>query len=250
MPSICLHMRIALEASERLGMSALERHLGSFLLGSTAPDVRVTLGWQRERTHFFDLAKDGVGAGVEGLFRAYPDLVEQARANEPTRAFLAGYITHLLLDETWIVDIYRPYFGAGSPLGGTVRANLLDRTLQYEMDRREREDQPTLALWRRALRDADNGVEVGFISGVTLQQWRDFVVRAAGRNPSWEYFRGLVERMFVGSKALSQTEMEQYLAHLPKALERLGGHVPAEKLVEFRAQATERSLSAFRTYLS
>ena len=64
MPNICLHMRIALEASDRLGMTALERHLGSFLLGSTAPDVRVSLGWRRERPHFFDLAKDGVGAGV------------------------------------------------------------------------------------------------------------------------------------------------------------------------------------------
>ncbi len=250
MPNICLHMRIALEASDRLGMTALERHLGSFLLGSTAPDVRVSLGWRRERTHFFDLAKDGVGAGVQGLFRAYPDLLARARVNEPTRAFLAGYITHLLLDETWIVDIYRPYFGAGSALGGDVRANLLDRTLQYEMDRREREDQRTLALWRRALADAGDGVRVDFLNGLTLRQWRDFVVRAANRNPSWEYFRGLVERMFVGPKALSRAEMEEYLAQLPAALKRLDGHVPADTLAQFRSRAMSRSLNAFRIYLS
>lgn len=250
MPNICLHMRIAQEAAERLGMAGLERHTGSFLLGATAPDVRVVLGWQRERTHFFRLAEDGVGAGVEGLFRSYPDLLDRARLNESTKAFLAGYIGHLLADETWIVDIYRPYFGAGSALRGSVEANLLDRTLQYEMDRREREDSTTLAQWRRALQVAGNGVEVGFINDMTLQQWRDFVLRAASRNPSWEYFRGLVERLFVGPNALSHEEMERYLAHLPKALERINGHVPPSKLAEFRAQAVERALSAFRAYLA
>lgn len=250
MPNICLHMRIAQEAAERLGIATLERHPGSFLLGATAPDVRVILGWPRERTHFFRLAEDNVGAGLEGLLRAYPDLLERARLNERTKAFLAGYMAHLLADETWIVQVYRPYFGAASALGGGVEANLLDRTLQYEMERREREDQETLSRWRNALQEADERVEIGFLNGLTLRQWRDFVVRAASRNPSWEYFRGLVERLFVGPNALSREEMERYLSHLPQALERIDGLVPPERLAEFRAQALERSLRAFRAYLA
>ncbi|MSQ25784.1 MAG: hypothetical protein EXR49_05885, partial [Dehalococcoidia bacterium] len=61
MPNLGLHIGFALEAAERLGHPLPQEHRGSFLLGSTTPDVRLFAGWERERTHFFKLESDGPG---------------------------------------------------------------------------------------------------------------------------------------------------------------------------------------------
>src|SRR3990172_7124265 len=114
--------------------------LGSYYLGSTAPDIRVITRWERDATHFFDLSCFEEQDSVAAFFQAHPELRKQERLSKATLAFVSGYVTHLVLDETWISDIYRPYFGERSPMGGDARANVLDRVLQFELDRQTRAD--------------------------------------------------------------------------------------------------------------
>src|SRR3970040_21438 len=111
----------------------LDAERGNLYLGATAPDIRVITRWERGRTHFFDLHNFDEQSGVAGLFDAYPRLGQPGSLGPGTAAFVAGYVTHLVMDELWINTIYRPFFGQRSPLGGDLRAHIMDRACQFSL---------------------------------------------------------------------------------------------------------------------
>src|SRR3546814_8038391 len=108
-------------------------------MGSTAPDSRVITRRDREETHFFTLHDLSDQDSVTRMFRENPSLAMPSGLDAATTAFIAGYLTHLVLDETFIREIYRPHFGALSEINGDPKSNVLDRAIQYELDRRDRE---------------------------------------------------------------------------------------------------------------
>src|SRR5262245_51329326 len=144
MPPPVLHMSLAKMLADRLALSGLDDERGAYYLGSTAPDIRVITRLERQSTHFFDLEKFGHQDSVEAMFSAYPDLKDRAKVSAGTASFLGGYMSHLILDEGWISQVYRPLFGERSPLEGTQRANVMDRVIQFELDRQRREDRETI----------------------------------------------------------------------------------------------------------
>ena len=111
MPPLAMHTAIAKDIADRLNTAALDDERGSLYLGATAPDIRVITHWERARTHFFDLDCFDEQSGVSALFEAYPVLTNPGDLSPQTRAFTAGYLTHLVTDETWITTVYRPHFG-------------------------------------------------------------------------------------------------------------------------------------------
>ena len=127
MPPLALHTVVVKEIADRLRHPLLDGERGNLYLGSTAPDIRVIALCDRQLTHFFDLASFEEQNGMAELLRAHPELAEVGKLNGETVAFMAGYISHLVMDETWINDIYRPFFGERSPLEGEPRAKLMDR---------------------------------------------------------------------------------------------------------------------------
>ena len=88
--------------------------------------------------HFAGLDFEEVGAGISGMAAAYPDLFDLSRLEEQTQAFLAGYVSHLVLDETWITEMFRRYFGNAEVFGDNVTGQVMDRALQIELDRESR----------------------------------------------------------------------------------------------------------------
>ena len=145
MPPLALHTAIVKRIAEQLRHRTLEAEPGSLYLGSTAPDIHILTHWERKRTHFFDLGDYNEQDGVAAMFEAYPALAQPARLSPASVAFVSGYITHLVMDEIWINEVYRPFFGRLSPLGGSARANVMDRAIQYEMDRQTRSDREAMA---------------------------------------------------------------------------------------------------------
>src|SRR5689334_4102676 len=137
MPSLGQHMTRARAIAEGLGARALDEHRGLYYLGATAPDIRVLTRRDRIHTHFFDLESLEMQDSVAKMFEQYPGLRDESTVDAMTRAFLAGIITHLVLDEVFIETMYRDYFGPRSSMEGDPFANVLDRALQYEMNRRE-----------------------------------------------------------------------------------------------------------------
>ena len=246
MPNLGLHIGFALDCAERLGHPLLKEYQGAFLLGSTTPDIRLSLGWDRERTHFFKLDSDVQGTGVPRLLDENPNLRSSERLNRETTAFLLGYMSHLETDETWIVQVWRRFFGEGSTLGQDPLANVYDRLFQFEMDRVERQNVQDLEGAVASIRDAYAGVDIGFIDGPALQKWQHTVVARLDRDLPWERFRTLVSRVH---RAVEEDAVDGIMERLPTLLERVHTEINQEELAAFREQAIQAFVSRATTYL-
>jgi hypothetical protein len=105
-PAECVHLSIAARVAEVLALPPASRP--AFVLGSVAVDVNNPLGWAREETHFW-YGPDGDNvSGVATLLGRYPELAA-SHLTPPERAFVAGYLSHLLTDEQELAVLYRPY---------------------------------------------------------------------------------------------------------------------------------------------
>ena len=124
MPNLPLHIYLAKCVADRLDWGWLNDHAPSLYLGSTAPDVRAMTKWPRERTHFAPLSSEEVGAGPAAMFKLHPTLAGSNGLSPATRAFLVGYVSHLVADESWISPRLPPQLrpSAGQPRRGRHRA--------------------------------------------------------------------------------------------------------------------------------
>ena len=99
---------------------------------------------------------------------------------------MAGYMTHLILDETWITKMYRPLFGKDGAFETEAEGAVMDRVMQMELD--------TLALERldvlkTHLASFSGGADIPFIDGDTLAEWHEWVTSFVSREFSWERLR-------------------------------------------------------------
>ena len=175
MPNLPTHIYLAHGVGSQLGWEYLQENRGSYFLGCTAPDVRAMIKWPREKTHFVPLDPGSVGAGVRNMLDLYPELADHRRVSPATRAFLLGYIGHLIADELWITTLFQPNFSSQNPTDGNpVEAHLWDRALQLDMDRQARLEMDDLQEAREVLAGAERGVDVPFLGPDLLEQWREW----------------------------------------------------------------------------
>ena len=250
MPPICLHLGIAEEAIARLHHPVVDDNRGSYYLGCTAPDIRFFIGTNREETHFLTLESEEGASGVKSMFAAHPELVKDAGMNAATKSFVAGYLSHLVTDEAWIFQIYRPYFGKTSAVGADPMANLLDRLLQFELDRRERLSNKNISSIRTELNNSASGVAVSFITPPSLKRWCEFVFMATTRKANWEDFRRFAEKYLIWMQHIAQEEQETFFASFDTRLEQVLTMVPQDRLQSFREQSIAESVKVAREYLS
>lgn len=249
MPPLGLHTVLAKEVADRLRHRVLDRERGNLYLGSTAPDIRILTRWERERTHFFDLNNFQEQNGVAGLFRAYPHLARPAELNDPTIAFIVGYITHLVMDETWINSVYRPCFGERSPLGGGLRANIMDRALQFSLDRERRSDRELMAHVLDAMARCDLSLRIDFIDADTLRRWREVIVDVVNHPPDWERFRYIAGRHLREAGLDSPEAFREFVRTLPDLVEETIRYLTPERVQAFLDRSLAASLEAAREYL-
>ncbi len=250
MPPLGMHMTLARELASAIAHDALLDEAGAYYLGATTPDIRVLTKWDRARTHFFDLNDFGKQSGVAGIFEAYPELASAHQQTDGTVAFLCGYITHLEMDEAWIVDVYRPCFGERSPLKGDVLANLLDRVLQFELDRREREDATAVQEIRRELLAATLERIAAFIDPETLHRWREISADLLNQPPSWDRFGVIASRHLRAYGVESEADLGDFLRSIPDLLDQSIRHVTPERIEAFKDRSRRRALEATLEYLS
>lgn len=247
MPPLVLHTAIAKNVADQLRLPALDDERGGLYLGATAPDIRVVTRWERERTHFFDLNNFEEQDGVAAFFHAYPSLAGCA-IEAPTRAFVAGYLTHLVMDERWISSVYRPHFGERSPLGGDLRANIMDRALQFSMDCDRRKDTDFMAHVVDAVARCDLEFEIGFIDSDSLTQWQRIVTDMMNRTPDWDRFRHGARR-HLGFPEGAGEEFEEMVRSIPDLVDETLNYLTVQRVDEFLREAESRSLTAVREYL-
>ncbi len=240
MPNLPTHFSFALETLDALDDASIQANLGSFLLGSTTPDIRARTKWKRSHTHFAPLSVEKVGVGAEGLFTANPHLTEAARKSPATRAFIAGYLSHLVTDETWITQVYRPYFGNRDVFSDPMKANVYDRAVQLDMDQNARREAPGMDAIIERLHDSDRYVRVGFIDDETLGAWQAWVAQFCARPFSWERLHFLARRMYKDSPHV-EAEVEDFIADPSANLKHVYNQLPRNRIRDFRELAVDES---------
>ncbi len=248
MPPLALHTAIAKQVADSLRLPALENERGSLYMGSTAPDIRVITRWERERTHFFDLTRFDEQSGIGGFFRAYPRLARARELDTRTIAFVAGYLTHLVMDETWINSIYRPYFGERSELGGDLRANIMDRALQFSIDSERRLDRDLMLHVLDAIARFDLGLEIEFLDHETLRRWRELMLDIVKQPPDWERFRQGAKR-HLKIDVDDDGEFEALAGSLPDLVDETLRYLTPERVEAFMEDSLRDSIGAVRDYL-
>ncbi|MDA0269939.1 MAG: hypothetical protein DWG83_00425 [Chloroflexi bacterium] len=248
MPSLGSHLVRARIVAQRLALSEIDRDRGSFYLGATAPDIRVLTRLDREVTHFFRLADLGEQDSVERMFREHPELATPAGLETATSAFIAGYLTHLVLDQSFIGEIYRPSFGQWSAISDDPRSNILDRALQYEMDRLDREDEPVMAEIQQTLAAAVPVRGIPFIEDKFLEEWVTVTESVAGQPADYSRFRRMMVR-HIEAAGYDADAVERECADPEALIREAFGIVTPERVQRFWRDAEDQMTERVRTYL-
>ena len=242
MPSLALHLGVALEAAPALGWT--EEELASYLLGSTLPDISLFLPLEREETHFVSLSSlPGEGEMEGGLLKAFGPV------GGLERALAAGYLCHLEMDLLWVREIFHPLFGPRSPLGEDPMARVKDRALQYELDRRQRDDRESMDRVHQLLARLPLVKAPPFLGGDSLEAWQGFILQATASQRDWARFSDFAQRYLVQRGRVGSRELVDFLASLPASVGALMDYVGEENLQAFRERAVACSVEAVRVYL-
>jgi hypothetical protein len=237
---------IALEVAQQWQHPILEQNTGSYLLGSASPDIRIITRQPRLETHFAPLNSDSVDAGVAVMLERYPRLARSQELSEATRAFVAGYISHLVSDQLWIMDIYHSFFGNQEVFEDRVLGNIMDRALQMEMERQDR------SIWEEVvplLEGAEDGIDMDFIPPEVLKEWREWVQAVPEREFTWERLRFMARRQYPEGNERAQEAVEEFLESVSEGLERIYERVPRERVRQYRERCVAEFTRVTTEYL-
>ncbi len=249
MPSLGSHLVVARRVAERLGRPVIDADRGAYYLGATAPDIRAITRRDRSETHFYDLDDFGPQDSLGRMARAYPELARPAVLPRPTPAFLAGYVTHLVMDERYIEQVYRSEFGERSRRARNPRRDVLDRALQFEMDRREREDAAAMDEIRAALAAQEGDPRVPFLPGPDLARWREAVADIAAQPPTYERFPRML-RLHLGRAGLDEAAIEEQVARGPQLAAEAFAAVTEERMSAFWEETAEACARRIANYFA
>jgi hypothetical protein len=246
MPTPVNHLVIAQDIvrSDKLSATAralLTQERGSFLFGSTAPDVQAVGQRPRHETHFYTFPPTNEEPAYLVLLTAYPELAHAERLTPPHSAFIAGYITHLLADEAWWQEVFNPFFGLGADWATWKERMFWHNVLRTYMDR---EDQARLGS---DIGTALAGVEpqgwLPFACDSALVKWRDSLAEQLHPGRHIRTAEIFARRMHIAPQAI-----EEALSS-PERLAQLFAHVPPQRLDEYRENTVRRSMALVNEYL-
>lgn len=196
----------------------LSTEKGAFLLGSIAADARVGAGAPRETTHFYAYGQDITEHPWRVMLAKNPALNRPHSAAH--RAFVAGYVAHLAMDEYWSLNMVHPHFVLRDWGTRYTRFLMLHVILIY-MDQR---DLLSLEPWQsQALSTADPRHWLTFISDDDLRAWRELIhdqIRPGGVSQTFEIFAPRIGITTEELRAAMDTDakLEEGLwRHIPKA---------------------------------
>ncbi len=250
MPPLAIHTAIARQMADSLCVPDLDQQRGNVYLGSTAPDVRVLTRWDRQRTHYFDIHNFDDQSSVRAFLDDNPTLQDPAGLATPSRAFIAGYLSHLVVDEMWIGAVYRPYFGERSGLGGTVRANVIDRALQFSLDADRRADSELMLHILHEVAYCDLDLDIGVIDRDTLGRWHGVITDYVQSQPDWDRFRERARQHLKRTGDETETGYIEIAESLPDLVDEALRTLSRDRIDEVLHGCTEESVRVVREYLS
>ena len=247
MPNPPVHMSLARRAADLLRHDTIDANMGYYLMGSTSPDIRVITRKDRSVYHFAQLDFEEIGTGINGLFHQHPNLGDAEAHSGATQAFMAGDLTHLLADETWIASMFRPYFGNQDVFEDGVLGLVMDRALQLELDRRCWQE---IVPMRSLLDISVEQVRVEFIPDDTLADWVQWVTTNFDRGFSWERLRFMARRIASGEERHPAHELaDAFVNDSSDGLERMYEYIPRGSELEYQKAVVASLTRALEDYL-
>lgn len=215
----------------------------AFLLGNTAPDVQTVSGQPREATHFFNVPLDTDRPAHEVMFDAHPQLSRLDQMTATHAAFMAGYVTHLLLDVSWVRDIFTPIFGPHAGWGHFRDRLFLHNVLRAWCDRH---DQTRIAADAgRLLASAVPDRWLPFTADLYLCRWRDELVDQFAPGATIKTVEVFAERGRVPPEAF-----ERILGSPDQMGRLIFSHVSRDAIDDFYTRGLDHSCALISNYLS
>lgn len=191
----------------------------AFLLGNIAADGHhLAEGLRRDQTHFYKYDFPVIEHPWRIMMAQHPSLWETRPPD--SRAFLAGYIAHLSIDEVWWLDLTRPYFGERE-WASRDRRFLMLNILLIGMD--ERDEIPARNS-ASVLANANPHNWLPFMQDAALIAWRNVIARQLEPNGASETLAVIAPRVNRTVEQLramvDDTESLEHdlFAHIPHAL--------------------------------
>lgn len=247
MPTPFMHMALARRLLNdpqlpRTAHDLLQSEWGAFLLGSIAPDARVSSGFDRAHTHFFEYGPVVDPPPVAAMLARHPDLRRPAIQDETKAAFVAGYAAHLAMDGTWCTDLLFPRFLQNESWATSRTRNLLFHMLVGLLDQRDRTRLQDSDYWQLSSTAPDHWLL--FISDAGLCRWRDTVASQIAPGASSLTLNILGQRIGMpASEMAAFMENEARMAPLWKA-------VPPEQLSVIEEAVYSATRNAVIKYLA
>lgn len=251
MPNAQTHLAAACDLLASPAVQRALTWLGSgearsaFLLGTISPDVRAISGHSREATHFFEIPPREGHMAHDLMFGRWPSL-KHVTSMEPVRAaFVAGYVTHLIMDQVWVERIVMPYLFIDGVMWSTGHPNwrLYSILMSYmEYQAAERLPGGTVGLVERA---TPQGEWLPFVKDHYLVEWRDRVTGLIRRGGA-----RVISRMFAQTNHMSSEALEAIVLSEERMAAEAYPVVSHKQLQAFRDEAARLSADAVLAYLS
>jgi hypothetical protein len=229
----------ALETAVAGASALLAAHLPAFWLGSIAADAQTIAALMREDTHFYsyDLPMPDHPARV--MLDRHPELMRPHDADH--RAFVAGYVQHLAVDEYWTLDMTRPHF-AQREWASRPQRFLSLHLLLITMDERDYARLP--AGIAGELSAAQPNAWLPFMSDETLCAWRETIARQIPPNGESETLKVIAPRVM-----RQPAEMRQLLDSQAVMDRDVWAHIPPELLATVEGSAYTAARDQLIAYL-
>jgi len=209
----------------------------AFLLGNVAADARTNGDLTRESTHFYSYDRGITEHPWRVMVQKNPSLLHPASLAQ--RVFIAGYVAHLTIDETWSLEMLGPNF-VNRDWGSNQFRFLMLHMLLISMDER---DYKRLQTWQSStLAHATPNHWLPFMNDRILSEWRDFISEQISPE-------GSSQTLEVLGKRINKTPAElRATLDSPQLLSDLWGNVTPEMLATVEASMYQHAWEQLIVY--
>jgi hypothetical protein len=245
MPTPFTHLRYAQGLLTDPAVPAADRTLlnaerGAYLLGSVVADAHGLAGLKREDTHFYSFDQPMDDHPWRVMLARFPAL---AAPHDPAvRAFLAGYVMHLAMDEVWSLRMTGPEFAEREWAPRPQRFVMLHALLITLDERDLRLLDPAL---NQTLPQAQPRRWLPFMSDAVLRAWDDLIYRQIIPG-------GVSETLDVYGPRIGKTPAElRALLDSPQRMhDDLWVHVTPETTAHVEAEMLDQAREQMAAYLA
>lgn len=245
MPTPFTHLRYAEDVLTDPQVPAAVRALlnaqrSAYLLGSISADAHFLCGLKREDTHFYSFDRPLEDHPWRVMMTNYPTL---SSTRDPAwRAFLAGYVLHLSMDEIWSLQMTGPEF-AEREWAPRVQRFIMLHVLLITLD--ERDLTRLNPDYAADLHTVQPRYWLPFMDDRVLREWADLIYRQISPG-------GVSETLTIYGPRINKSPAElRAILDSPERMQaELWAHVTRETTARVEANMADHARTQLLAYLN